>query len=149
MIEYLFLIIILFIYINFWFMLSVITKRNDIADIAWGLGFVLIAWTSYFAQQNMNSVALLVNVLVTVWGLRLSIHIAKRLIVKTEDYRYAIWRKKWKYFYLRSYFQVFILQGFLMFIIALPIILINVSSNFGQSILAYFRTMYLAVGALL
>ena len=27
-------------YANLWFIISLITKRNDIADVAWGLGYV-------------------------------------------------------------------------------------------------------------
>ncbi|MCJ7679308.1 MAG: DUF1295 domain-containing protein, partial [Candidatus Aminicenantes bacterium] len=48
------------------------------------------------------------------------------------DFRYAKWRKEWgRWFVLRSYFQVFILQGVLMGIIALPILLVNASMKPG------------------
>jgi hypothetical protein len=50
-------------YMTLWFILSVIKKRNDIADIAWGLGFVLIAWFSlYLSEYSLK--AFLVNCLV-------------------------------------------------------------------------------------
>lgn len=35
--------IILFVYMSLWFVVSLIKKRNDVADVAWGLGFILIA----------------------------------------------------------------------------------------------------------
>ncbi|MFA5770358.1 MAG: DUF1295 domain-containing protein [Patescibacteria group bacterium] len=119
-------------YMTFWFIVSVIKKRNDIADIAWGLGFVLMAWLSFFLS-NFSFKALLVNSLVSVWGLRLSIHIYSRNKNKTEDSRYLEWRKTWKFFYLRSFFQIYMFQGFLLFIISIPVIFINyaVSSSFG------------------
>jgi len=38
---------ILFLFMNLWFVVSLIQKRNDVADEAWGLGFVLLAWSSF------------------------------------------------------------------------------------------------------
>ena len=58
-----------------------------------------------------------------VWGLRLSLHIYARNKNKTEDFRYKAWREEWgKYFYLRSYLQVFLLQGIFLLIIISPVI---------------------------
>jgi len=129
---YLFLATTLFCYMTFWFILSVVKKRNDIADIAWGLGFILIAWLS-FGLSDFSFKALLVNSLVTIWGLRLAWHIFNRNKHKPEDSRYQEWRKTWNYFYLRSYLQVFLLQGIFLYLISLPIIYINhsVSNEFG------------------
>jgi steroid 5-alpha reductase family enzyme len=122
--------LVLFVYMSLWFIFSLIKKRNDVADVAWGLGFVLMTWTSYFLNGNFGARGLLVGVLVSIWGLRLAWHIHARNHGKTEDYRYLAWRKEWgKWFYLRSYFQVYILQGVLLFLIALPLFIIN--KNFG------------------
>lgn len=121
---------ILFCYMSFWFLLSVVKKRNDVADTAWGLGFVLLTWVSFFMEQNLSFRVLLVNALVTVWGLRLAWHIHSRNKGKTEDYRYKKWREEWgKWFYLRSYFQVYLLQGFFLFLIVSPVLHINRSSG--------------------
>jgi steroid 5-alpha reductase family enzyme len=63
----------------------------------------------------------LVFVCVTIWGLRLSYHIARRNLKKPEDYRYAEWRKQWgKWFVPRSFAQVFLLQAALTVIVAMP-----------------------------
>ena len=126
--TYLVLAIVLFVYMTLWFVISIFKKRNDIADIAWGLGFVLIAWSSFlFGSQDLKGV--LVNVLVTVWGLRLALHIYKRNRNKPEDSRYVEWRNQWKNFYLRSYLQVFLLQGLFLFMIVQPVILVNLSEK--------------------
>lgn len=124
---YLILAFVLFIYMTFWFAVSVVKQRNDVADIAWGLGFVLLAWTSLLIS-GFSYKALLADTLVTIWGVRLASHIYHRNKHKLEDARYAEWRKSWDYFYLRSYVQVFILQGVLLYVIAVPILLINMSS---------------------
>lgn len=111
---------------NTWFIVSLIKKRNDVADVAWGLGFVLMAWASFFFAPNFTSKQLLVNILVSIWGFRLSWHIYVRNKANAEDYRYLAWRKEWgKYFYIRSYFQVYILQGICLFLVAMPVIFIN------------------------
>jgi steroid 5-alpha reductase family enzyme len=34
--------LLLFSYVTLWFIVSLIKKRNDVADIAWGLGFIVI-----------------------------------------------------------------------------------------------------------
>lgn len=126
--HYLILGLVLFTYMLLWFLVAILIKRNDVADIAWGLGFVMIAWVSYFiAEQSMK--ALLVNVLVTVWGVRLSWHIFLRNKGKSEDFRYHQWRMEWKHFYLRSFFQVFMLQGLFLFLTVLPVIYINFHST--------------------
>lgn len=108
-------------------MVSVMKKRNDVADVAWGLGFVLLAWTSFFLS-GFGVVSFLVNILITIWGGRLAWHIYKRNKNKPEDKRYQDWRKKWKNFYIRSYIQIFILQGILLYLIVLPAIFINLNS---------------------
>lgn len=118
----------LFCYMTVWFFVACALKRNDIADVAWGLGFVLMSWIAFlFSEYSARS--LLVNVLVTIWGLRLAWHIARRMSNKPEDYRYAAWRKTWKHFYMRSYFQIFILQGVFLYIILLPVLFIHTSET--------------------
>jgi steroid 5-alpha reductase family enzyme len=58
-----------------------------------------------------------------------AIHIHKRNKGKVEDYRYLAWRKEWgRWFFIRSYFQVYILQGALLFLVVLPVLLINKNS---------------------
>lgn len=130
---YIILALILLAYISLWFLISLSKKRNDVADIAWGLGFVLIAWLSFFISENFSIRSLLANILVSIWGLRLAWHIHSRNKGKAEDYRYLAWRKEWgKWFYLRSYLQVYLLQGTLLYLIVLPILFIN--KNTGSSL---------------
>ena len=118
---------------SFWFIISIFKKRNDIADIAWGLGFVLMTWISFFLSDQSGIRSILVGFLVSIWGLRLASHIYFRNKNKTEDYRYLAWRKEWgSWFYIRSYFQVYILQGLFLFLIILPVLIIN--RNIGQNI---------------
>ena len=119
---------VLFLYMSFWFGLSLLKKRNDVADVAWGLGFVLLAWTSFLLGPVQSPRGFIVGLLISVWGIRLAWHIHTRNRGKAEDYRYATWREEWgRWFYLRSYLQVYVLQGILLFLIVCPVLLINKS----------------------
>ena len=113
---------IIFVYASLWFAIAVYKKRNDVADIAWGLGYILICGFLFYSYPVSN-VSILLYALVTVWGLRLSIYIYTRNKNKTEDFRYKAWREEWgRSFYLRSYLQVFLLQGIFLLVIISPVI---------------------------
>ena len=127
---YLTLAFVLWGYMSLWFLISLLRKRNDVADVAWGLGFVLLAWTSFFLSGGSGTRGALVGILVSAWGLRLAWHIHARNRGKAEDYRYLAWRREWgKWFYVRSYLQVYLLQGGLLFLIASPVLIINGSAG--------------------
>ena len=60
--------------------------------------------------------------LVTIWALRLAVHIGARNIGHGEDFRYAAWRaQNPDTLWLRGYFKVFLLQGVIAWIVAMPL----------------------------
>ncbi len=121
---------VLWAHMTLWFLVSLIRRRNDVADEAWGLGFVLLAWTSFFLSGRPGTRGLLAGILVSIWGLRLAWHIHVRHRGKPEDFRYMAWRREWgSWFYARSYGQVYLLQGALLFLVALPVLMINRSTG--------------------
>jgi steroid 5-alpha reductase family enzyme len=121
--------ILILVYATAWFFIALIKKRNDVADIAWGLGFVGIAFFLFLTTTpTLQSVIL--YMLIAIWGIRLALHIGLRSKGKPEDFRYKKWREEWgKYFLLRSYLQVYLLQGFFMWIISIPIIVVSVATD--------------------
>lgn len=123
--------ILVFAYMLFWFTLANVKKDNGIADIAWGLGFVLIAFFTLVKYSDFLPRQVLLTTLVFIWGLRLATYIFFRGLNKPEDFRYANWRKKWGNFaIIRAFFQVFMLQGFFMLLISLPIIHVNTFNTY-------------------
>jgi steroid 5-alpha reductase family enzyme len=111
--------------------LASLPKRDaSIVDIFWSLGFVALAWF-YRAQVPIESVRqTLVPVLVTIWGLRLSLYILWRNRGQGEDYRYAAMREKYgKAFPWLSLVIVFWLQGALFWLIGMPLLQVQVSRN--------------------
>jgi steroid 5-alpha reductase family enzyme len=135
----------LFFYMTGWYIISTIKKRNDIADIAWGLGFVTLAWSAGYLS-GFTPRSLMVNLLVTIWGGRLAWHIFVRNRNKSEDYRYLSWRKEWKFFYLRSFLQIYMLQGLLLYLIVLPVVHINMSPFTGFRFLDAIGVLIWAIG---
>ena len=108
------------------FILAQIKRDNSIVDVGWGIGFIIITAVTYFVYGDERFHQKLVSYLVIMWGLRLSIYIGIRNMGKPEDFRYANWRIEWgNNFLVRSFFQVFMLQGLIMFINVLPIIIVN------------------------
>ena len=112
-------------------LLSLVLKNSSIVDIFWGSGFVIFAWVAFFlTPDGFLPRKLLLVILVTIWGLRLSIYILSRNWGKPEDFRYQAWRKQhgrnwWWY----SLFQVFLLQGLLLLIIAAPLLAAQYNPN--------------------
>lgn len=115
---------------TFVYFVAQILKDNSIVDIVWGIGFVFIAVYTLTTYGKIEYRQVLVTFLTMIWGLRLATHILIRKKGRGEDFRYKDMRKQWgKYFHLKSYFKIFMLQGFLMIIISLPIILVNFGST--------------------
>jgi steroid 5-alpha reductase family enzyme len=122
------IIILLFITILWW--ISLIIKNASIIDIFWGIGFVILAWLEYSISSFISPAKLLLTILVTLWGIRLALHIGIRNWGQPEDFRYAKWRSEngasWWWV---SYFKVFLLQGLIMWIVAAPILSLRVTDG--------------------
>lgn len=115
--------LIILAYMTLGYIIALLLKRNDIADVVWGIGFIVVC-ASLYLRGYQNLTFLIIFALVFLWGIRLAIHIGTRLAKKSEDYRYKQWREEWgKYFLIKAYLQVFVLQGFFMFLISFPIII--------------------------
>lgn len=105
-----------------WFVVSQLKRRNDVVDVAWGLGFVVVAWASLLLSDSLSMVGAAVNGMVTAWGLRLAAHIYARNRGKPEDARYKqLVPDGVRFRTLLAYGKVFLLQGFLLWVIMLPI----------------------------
>jgi len=116
--------IIIFTYFTLFYIVGVIIKNASIIDIGWGLGFVVIAIISFF--KNMTLASSIITLLVAIWGLRLTRHIFLRNAGKPEDFRYANFRRDWsKTYYLRSFFQLFMFQAVMMFLISISYVYAN------------------------
>jgi steroid 5-alpha reductase family enzyme len=103
-------------------LLSLVLHNASIVDVAWGLGFVVVAWTVRLTAHGDPARQNLLTALVTIWGLRLAVYLFWRNHGKGEDFRYRAMRKQWgARFPLVSLVTVFALQGTLMWIVSLGV----------------------------
>ncbi|MBI5960906.1 MAG: DUF1295 domain-containing protein [Chloroflexi bacterium] len=109
------------IYMTLIWIASVFLKNASIVDIFWGLGFVVLSLVYFvLSEDGFQGRKVLITALVTIWGVRLSAHIAWRNRGKGEDFRYQEFRRKYgpaRYWWF-SFFQVFLLQGVILWLIS-------------------------------
>lgn len=103
--------------------LSLRLKDASLVDRLWGLNFILLASIYLSQAQEIYWRHWAVLLLLCIWGGRLSLHIHLRNRGHDEDYRYQAMRKHHgSSFWWYSLFSVFLLQGFLAFLISAPIL---------------------------
>lgn len=125
-------IIFLVVFMHLWFIYAAIKRRNDIADVAWGLGFILLAIIGVLLNPNNRSA--LVFFLVAIWGFRLAYHIGSRFLKSDiEDRRYRAMRETWRgSMVINSWYRIFVLQSGLLLLVGASIL--AVSSSVGSNI---------------
>ncbi|MCX6032165.1 MAG: DUF1295 domain-containing protein [Chloroflexi bacterium] len=129
-------------------LVSLALRNSSIVDIFWGAGFVVLGWFYFLlAPQGLPARKLLIAVLVTVWGLRLSLYILSRNRGKGEDFRYVAMRQaagaSW---WWQSYLKVFVLQGVLMWLISTPLLAAQFGATPGLTILDGLGLLVWAIG---
>lgn len=104
-------------------LLSIVLRDVSIIDVFWGPGFVVIAAATFALLNAPSPRRWLLMAAVSIWGLRLGLHLARRKFGKPEDYRYQAMRERiGPRFWLASLVVVFGLQAIVMNIVALPIV---------------------------
>jgi steroid 5-alpha reductase family enzyme len=115
-------------------LVSLQLRDASIVDIFWGPGFILVG--AYYAMTVSGGPTLrglLVLGLVTVWGLRLALHIGIRNAGAGEDFRYRKWRQEaGTNFWWISLFKVFLLQAVVLWIVSSPLLLAQLGG--GESV---------------
>jgi steroid 5-alpha reductase family enzyme len=103
-------------------LVSVVRRDASIIDPFWGVGFVMVAWMAWLLNSPSSVGVFLLAVLTTLWGLRLSFFLLWRNWSHGEDRRYAAMRESHgRRFWWVSLFTVFLLQGVILWFVALPI----------------------------
>lgn len=139
--------LVIWLYVTIWFVIAMIKKDNSIVDIAWGMGFMVVAWWQYFHFPHEHST--LLTIMVTLWGVRLATYLFFRNWSEGEDWRYKQMREGWQgSFVLNSYFKIFILQGSLMFIISLVLMQQPVETTSNSAIFSYLGMAIFTIGFL-
>ncbi len=101
-------------------LISLRHRNVTIVDSLWGLGFVLVTWITFFNSQGYWGRSLLIAVLATLWGMRLTLYLSKRNWGAGEDPRYGKWREAaGDRFKVVSFYKVFLVQALFLWTISL------------------------------
>lgn len=120
--------IFLLLIIAFIFLISQYKKDNSLMDIVYGPTFLLAGLGSFFALGQFSLSSYLILVCIALWSTRLGLRIYRKNKGMPEDARYAAWRTLWSqkgvvYFIVRSFLQINLLQGFIIMLVASPLII--------------------------
>lgn len=130
-------------------LISVAIKNASIVDLCWGLGFVIINLFMWIYSPNSTPRQTIVTLLVTLWGVRLSAFLTWRNVGKGEDFRYQKFRADYgahRYWWF-SFFQVFLLQGVILWIVALPLAGVHLfKNNSSLNIIDYLAIVIWIIG---
>jgi steroid 5-alpha reductase family enzyme len=122
-------------------LLSVAKRDASIIDPFWGTGFILVTWTAFAMNPSASAFVLwsgeydsvmwlpygpprsmLLALLTTIWGTRLSLFLLCRNWGHGEDRRYQAMRvQHGQRFWWVSLISVYLLQGVILWFVALPI----------------------------
>lgn len=108
-----------------------VRRDASIVDTLWPVGLVLLTWATYAETQDRGDepTRLLSVALVTVWGLRLGLHLIIRHAREGRDRRYAGLAHGGRLgFAGRSAVFVFGLQAALMLVVASPVLAVMAST---------------------
>lgn len=118
-----------FVFFVVLFIIALARRDNSVADIGWGIGFIIAALAVLWQRDSLTLRQVLVTSLVAVWGVRLAVHLWLRQRGRGEDWRYAQWRLQWgEHWLAHSFLQVFVLQAALLIVVSLPVLYV---STFG------------------
>ena len=105
-------------------------ENSSIVDVAWGPGILAIGLTYYLTGPSFYFASAdgfvlrphLTLALVALWAFRLASHLYARMRLLGEDFRYVGWRDRYEgHWWWISFFKVFLLQGFLAWVVSLPL----------------------------
>lgn len=118
---------------------SLVLRDASLVDRFWGPGFTLVGLVGLTCGAGYGPRRILLFVM-SLWGLRLGWYLTLRNWGHGEDVRYQKMRKYWgpNRFLWVSLFTVFLLQGIIMWVVALPLMVgAQGATPEGLGILAY------------
>ena len=116
---------------------SLKSKKADIIDTYWGLGFFIICIFLFYSENNFFLINYIIIALVGIWSFRLAFYLHIRNHNKPEDDRYVKLRKKWGGNF-GLYLVVYLSQALLISIISLPLqMLLSLTQSVDLNYIAY------------
>lgn len=121
-------------------------RKHDLVDIFWGMGFVLSGLAARLLGPG-GATGVLMLALVAIWGLRLSLHLARRNLGKPEDFRYLAMRRRWqKNFEFVMFVRNYLLQFILNVLVGFPLVFINLQGAGSPDIFTWLGAVVWLAG---
>jgi steroid 5-alpha reductase family enzyme len=104
-------------------LLSLVRRNAGIMDVAYPMAAAVPVLGLLALRGSWSAHEILTAILVAVWSLRMSLHIGIRGAGQPEDGRYSAWRRRFgPHWWWWSFFQVFTMQGVLVWLWSLGLI---------------------------
>lgn len=110
------------------FVVAAINKTDKVTDLSYGLTFVIMAWVLLLINQAFLPLQILLVLMVTAWGVRLSGYLFKRILAIKKDSRFDGIREN-----PIKFAQFWLLQAVSVWVIMLPT-LVGLSKMTGGAI---------------
>jgi len=105
-------------------LVSVRLNNAGFVDVGWSLGLVLLAVWSAWQGPGFAPRRWIMAGMVTFWGLRLALHLIRRIVSEPEDGRYQQLRREWQGKNINLRFLLFFeFQALLDVLLSLPMLL--------------------------
>lgn len=128
--------------------ISIAIGKVSFVDSFWGASFAVVSWTMFLSGTVSGTAQIVVLLMVTLWGLRLALHLIFRFLKEGEDKRYIhmLGSRSGLSRHMFSLFIVFGFQALLILIISSPIAALFSKPATPLSDLAYVGVSIWAVG---
>ncbi|MEV4888137.1 DUF1295 domain-containing protein [Nonomuraea sp. NPDC055795] len=104
------------------FEVAIKAGKHAVIDVAWGLGFAVIALAAFVQGGGDPLRRVLLLVLTCLWGLRLALHLGRRVAGSGEDPRYeALLAKATGSRNAYAFRTIYVTQGLIMLFVSLPV----------------------------
>lgn len=129
------------------YVIARLTGKVTFLDAAWGVGFVLVAWVSFFAFSPKELPNLLLALAVSLWGLRLAWYVVKRIAKTGEDKRYQeILKGYGENAEGKAFVRLFMLQAVLQYLVSAAILRMNYTDPKPVGIATWVGLVIFAIG---
>lgn len=127
---------------TFFFIFAVSFKSDKVTDLSYGLSFVILAWYLLLTNKQFQPLAILLTILITLWGIRLAGYLFIRILKIKKDKRFDGIRENPLKFAAFWFFQ-----GVSIWVIMLPsIVLLNKNNYLAIGPIAVIGTLLWLIG---
>ena len=126
--------------------IHIVLRNAGVVDVGWGLGFIILCGLYIGRGEGLTLRNIIYFLMVTLWGLRISFFLLKRLAAdKREDRRYQEIRQRWENNLTLKFLFFFELQALLEMILATPFLVVSLNPRPGLAMVELLGVVIWAV----